>query len=134
MKRFELLPDRKGVFAAATTRAGLYTAALQGWFGTPEALGGADANDDDTAKVERQFKLSAPDAVALMQSLLGEAARAAKEHGETYEDVSFTLVTDKKAEGHFVGRKGPAPICVLRGVDPIEKNEEGEWVTTIRCD
>lgn len=129
MKRFELLPEGKGVFAAGSTRAGLYTAALQGWFAAPEQLAG----DDDSPKVERLFKLEAGDAVALMKAILSEADRAAKEHGETYEDVSFTLVTDKKAEGAFVGHKGPAPKCSLKDMSPIEKNEDGEWVTTIYC-
>lgn len=129
MKKFDILPDGAGVHAVGSTRAGLFTAALQGAFVSPEPMAGEDSEE----KIERKFALQADDSGALMVALLEEAIRAASANSETYEDVSFTLVTDKKAEGSFVGRRGKKPaIRGIEGNPTIEKNEEGEWETTIR--
>jgi len=129
MKRYELLPGGTGVHATASTRAGLYTAALQGLFATSESLADSDASE----KIERPFKLEAADPGELMVALLGEAIKQAASHGDTYDNVSFTLVTDKKAEGAYIGQRGKSPA--VRGIGKnivIEKNDLGEWDTVIK--
>jgi hypothetical protein len=129
MKKFELLPGGKGAHATASTRAGLFTALIQGCFGAGEPLAGQSEDE----KLERPFKIEAPDPAALMAMLLTEATREAAANGEIYDDISFTLITDKKAEGAFIGRKGKAPkMCKITGGMEIAKNEEGEWDVTVK--
>src|SRR5687768_10373988 len=102
MKEYELL-DGGTLRVRATTRAGLLTAALQGLMAASEPR-----TSEVDEKTERPFAFSAADFGTLLADFLSSASKAAVEHKEAYEDVRFTLITDKKAEGAFVGR--PAEI------------------------
>lgn len=85
-------------------------------------------------KTERPFSLSAADFGTLLADFLAAAAEAAVEHKEAYEDVRFTLITDKKAEGAFVGRPAEGfkrPPTPAKGKPDVAKNESGEWETTV---
>lgn len=133
MKTFELLP--KGDAAArirvsASTRAGILTAAVQGMF----AAALPDVDPDSDEKDERTFSVMADDANSLLVALLAEALASSAKHGEAFDNVRFTLATDKKAEGAFIGRtcsKYGVKLEAVSGAVGMEKNEEGEWVTEI---
>lgn len=134
MKKFEVLP--KGTALArirvqASTRAGLLNAAVQGMFAAAQP----DVNQDSDEKIERPFSVMADDAAELLAELLTVALVESAKHQEAFDDVRFTLVTDKKAEGAYIGKacKGyVSPIAaVVRAGLAMEKNEEGEWVSEI---
>jgi len=130
MKSFETLDKggKKTVLAKATTRAGLATAALQGL----GAIAGGKTSELD-AKIERPFSVVAVNFGALLATMLNSAAKNAAEHGESYDDVKFTLITEKKAEGAFVGR--PSTGVTVPGdahvAHDVTKNEAGEWETSV---
>lgn len=130
MKEFELVGN-DGVTVRATTRAGLVTASVQGLM----AAAGSRVSDSlDEPKLERSFSVSAADFNALLAQLLTMAAKASVDNKEAYEDVRFTLITDKKAEGALVGRPAKgfrAPVSTVRLTADVAKNEGGEWETTI---
>lgn len=129
MKEFDVLEGGKALRVRATTRAGLVTAALQGLMAAAKPR---TAEIDE--KTERPFSVASDDFGKLLADLLSEAARASAEHKEAYEDIRFTLITDKKAEGAFVGRPAQgfgAPPKGTRGPAEVAKNEAGEWETTL---
>ena len=129
MKEFEVLGKGDSILVRATTRAGLVTAALQGLM----AAAGPRTSEMDE-KTERQFAVFADDFGRLLADLLAAATEASAKHKEAYEDIHFTLITDKKAEGTFVGRPAKSfhdPIRKPKGMIGVAKNEAGEWETTI---
>lgn len=129
MKEFEVLGNGGALRVRATTRAGLVTASLQGLM----AAAGPRTSDTE-AKSERTFSVSADDFGTLLGELLAAAADASGAHKEAYEDIHFTLITDKKAEGTFVGRPAKSfhdPVRKPKGKIDVAKNEGGEWETTI---
>lgn len=137
MKRFELIPAGDAVASIrvfAPTRAGILTAAVQGMF----AAAGAQVDETSDEKSERSFSVMAEDAAGLLAELLKEALAASVKHGESFDDVRFTLATDKKAEGAFIGRACKKYDVSLKGVASAvihsEKNEDGEWVSEISFD
>lgn len=121
--------DGGSIRVRATTRAGLVTAALQGLM----ADAGPRTSEMDV-KSERSFALSAGDFGALLKDFLSAAAKAAAANKEAYEDVRFTLITDKKAEGAFVGRPAESfrtPPREVKAKPEVAKNEKNEWETTV---
>lgn len=134
MKKFEILPsgeDQARILVQASTRAGLLTGAVQGMFVAAEP----DVNPDSDDKIERPFSIMGEDAVDLLVELLASALVESAKHGEAFDDVKFTLVTDKKAEGAFIGKPckkyGKKLSAAKRQGLAMEKNEEGEWESTI---
>jgi SHS2 domain-containing protein len=135
MQRFEILPHTADIRIKATgsTRAGLMTAALKGMSAAagPRAKEGVEA-------VERPFSLSADDFPSLLVDLLNEAVSLSDTHREAYEDIRFTLATDKKAEGAFVGRPIEAFETQIKAAThhdlDIVKNAEGQWEAVIVFD
>jgi hypothetical protein len=101
MNKFEL--SEKGgaarIRAIGSTRAGVFIAAVKGLCAAekPRFV-------ENSERVERLFKVEASDAVGLLAAVLNEARRLSRESLQAYEDVAFTLITDKKAEGKFVDR------------------------------
>ncbi len=129
MKEFEVIGKGDSLLVRATTRAGLVTAAVQGLM----AAAGPRTSEMDE-KTERVFSVSADDFGRLLADLLASATEASKKHKEAYEDIHFTLITDKKAEGTFVGRPAKSfhdPLRKPKGMIDVAKNEVGEWETTI---
>jgi hypothetical protein len=130
MKEHEILEKGKAILVRASTRAGLVSAAVQGLM----AVAGPRTNEMDD-KVERAFDVTADDFGLLLGDLLIAAANLSKEHKETYEDISFTLITDKQAKGLFVGRPANSfheAMKMPTGTIEVAKNEGGEWETTIK--
>lgn len=129
MKEFEVLNGGTAIRVRATTRAGLVTAALQGLMAAAKPR-----TSEVDEKTERPFSAGAGDFGTLLADLLTEAARSSAEHKEAYEDIRFTLITDKKAEGVFVGRPAEgfgSPVKGVRAPVDVAKNEAGEWETTV---
>ena len=129
MKEFEVLGKGDSLLVRATTRAGLITAAVQGLM----AAAGPRTSEMDE-KTERSFSVSADDFGQLLAGLLTSATEASAKNKEAYEDIHFTLITDKKAEGTFVGRPAKSfhdPLRSPKGKIEVAKNEGGEWETVI---
>ncbi len=132
MKKFEVLPHAAGsaVRVVASTRAGLITAALQGVFAAAEAR--VDEMNDE--KRERPFSIVAEDFPALLKTLLDKAIIEGLANTEAYDEVRFTLITDKAAEGAFVGKGSMGfgnSAKSVRGGMIVAKNEADEWETTV---
>ncbi|HTM67785.1 MAG TPA: hypothetical protein VL426_00660 [Candidatus Binatia bacterium] len=128
MKEFQVV-DGGSIRVRATTRAGLVTAALQGLM----ADAGPRTSELDV-KSERSFALSAADFGTLLKDFLAAAAKSAAANKEAYEDVRFTLITDKKAEGAFVGRPAEGfrtPPREAKSRPEVARNEHNEWETTV---
>jgi SHS2 domain-containing protein len=129
MKRFEILSDGEGlrVHAEGSTRPALFIAALEGMFAAtvPEPV------SEEPERVERPFKLEAKDVRPLLADFLNEALATSEANHETYDDVSFALVTDTKAVGSFLGRKiaGSKTQITSASVQELApvKNAEGNW-------
>jgi SHS2 domain-containing protein len=127
--------EREGkrcIVARGRTRAGLYASAMQGVF----ALMRPGKIAEDTERVERPFGFEAETAEHLLARILNEAIAVADTHGETCEEVKFTLVTDKKAEGAFTNcghTAFVAPAVAIHGEGlQIKKNDvTGEWEAVI---
>lgn len=130
MKEHEILDKGKAILVRASTRAGLATAAVQGLM----AVAGPRTSEMDN-KVERPFEVKGDDFGLLLSDLLVAAANLSKANKETYEDISFSLITDKLAKGVLVGRPANSfheDMKMPTGTIAVEKNEAGEWETTIK--
>jgi SHS2 domain-containing protein len=125
MNRYELLTENGAthIRALGSTRAGLFIAAVKGLCAAekPKYVENAE-------RAERPFSVEAPDSTALLAAVLNEALRLSNEHLEAYEDVSFTLITDKKAEGKFVDRAVTGFEAHAEAISPekIEMKQEGD--------
>ena len=132
---YEILPHASDlkVKATGTTRAGFLVGAMRGMFATAGAKWVEDAPE-----AERPFKITANDFETLLVDLLGSALAASAANSEAYEDIKFTLITDKKAEGAFVGRKVSGfkkrIMAAAKHDLAIAKNETGAWESTITFD
>lgn len=135
MRFYELLPDGddRRLHLRANTKAGLIGAAVQGF---AEAMAPEYGEEDEKAKVvERPFVVEADVFGELLARLLTAARDSAVEHDEAYDEIRLTLITDQRAEGDFLGRAvkslGRPETKVSAPDTPIEKNEAGEWETTL---
>ncbi|MEN9558668.1 MAG: hypothetical protein RL141_1037 [Candidatus Parcubacteria bacterium] len=137
MSHVEILQDPLRLQALAATRAGLLTACMKGLF---QAAGLAHPETGD--EVKRAFEFKTDDAPSLILSVLRHASQLAIAHCESYQEISFSLITDKQAIGVFIGRPllpasaGAAatcpPIPSVLGIDgEIAKGEDGLWRATI---
>lgn len=118
--------------AFGKTRAGLFTCATHALF---EAMGPV-RHPDQVERNERGFAVEADTSEILLAKLLNEVLRVSATHQETCEELRLNLITDKKAEGAFVG-------CAVTHFDQpviqapheavsVKKNEEtGEWEAVI---
>lgn len=129
MQHVEVLQDPLRIQAMGSTRAGLIVAALKGLF---EAAGVAYPMEGEES--QRTFEINAESAPQLILEVLRQAAAQAAEHGEAYADISFSLITDKKAVGSFVGRavSGKPSIPAVTSIDgEIMKDDDGVWRATV---
>lgn len=129
MNHFEVQQGPLHVQAMGTTRAGLIVAALKGFFAAAEVSYPLEGED-----VMRPFQIEAESAPQLILAVLRAAAGEASAHQETFADISFSLITDKKATGSFVGRATPAfqKLPAIRGIDgDVVKDADGVWRATV---
>ena len=128
---YELLPQDAGIKATGGTRAGLLIASMQGMFA---AAGARYPEEEAPEELRHEFALEAPDFASLLTALLDKALEASGGK-ESFQDISFKLITDKKALGEFVGKKVMDFTSPVKAVDKaslkVEKNLEGLWEATI---
>jgi SHS2 domain-containing protein len=123
---------KRCILARGRTRAGLFTSAMQGIF----ALMRPGRPAEHAEKVERPFAFEAESPEHLLARMMNEAIVVADTHGETCEEVKFTLITDKKAEGAFTNcgqTTFSSPAVAIHGDKlNISKNDvTGEWEAVI---
>lgn len=130
MKSFDVRDSggKRTIHAKATTRAGLAVAALQGM---TSIAGGRTSELDE--QIERPFAIEGATFNELLAALLDDASKHTAAHGEGYDDIMFTLITEKKATGSFVGRptkgaKAPGKSSVA---GDVVRNEAGEWEAVV---
>ncbi len=115
--------------ALGTTRAGLILATVNGFF---DAAGAIAVLEGEEAK--RSFEIQTESAPELILAVIRMAASSAAAHQEVYSDISFSLITDKKAVGSFIGRpaKAPSAFPAIHGIDgEVVKDADGVWRATI---
>ena len=110
------------------SRAGLLSALAQGLFAAvfPEP-------DLSAPTAERAFELQADDFNALTTELFDAALASATTHKEAYEGLRFTLLTETKATGMFLGRPSSREPKAHKAVPGfrVERNPEGLWEAEI---
>ncbi|MBU1033140.1 archease [Patescibacteria group bacterium] len=135
MKKFEIILHEAEVKIKATalTRAGLLNIALEGMYAAaqPQFVEGAEG-------VERWFSVEAEEFDLLLIDFLCEALNLSGTNGEAYESVSFSLITDKKAEGTFTGRavigfKTQIKTASHKDLE-VKKNAQDLWEAVVTFD
>lgn len=134
-QRFEILPQTADIRikAMGATRAGLLIAAVKGMSAAtgPRLV-------EKSKLVERKFDVSSPDFPSLLVDVLNEAATLSDTNKETYEDVKFSLITDKQAQGFFIGRPVSGFATRIKAAThqelDVKKNELDQWEATIVFD
>jgi hypothetical protein len=117
------------ILAEGGTRAGLIVAGVKGLF---DAAGLTYPETGEESR--RSFELEAASAVELILAVLRLAATSAQSNQEIYGEISFSLITDKKAVGIFIGRPSVAPVALpsVHGIDgEVVKNDAAMWQATI---
>jgi len=123
---------KRCILARGRTRAGLFTSAMQGVF----ALMRPGQIHEGVHRNERPFSFEAESPEHLLAGLMNEAITVADTHGETCEEIKFTLITDKKATGSFTNcghTSFSSPAVSIRGEAlQIKKNDiTGDWEAVI---
>ena len=139
MKKFRIDTESSvsRVRVVASTRAGFMTVALEGMFAASKVL--FVETDIETRFVaqesERPFKITADDFPHLLATYLEEALKQAKSNNEAYVGLRLSLITDKQAEGAFLGQPVAGfdreIIGVVKQGLKVEKNQLGYWESTI---
>ena len=139
MKKFRIDTESSvpRVRIVASTRAGFMTVALEGMFAVSKAL--FVETDIETRFVaqesERPFKVVADDFPHLLANYLEKALKQAKINDEAYIGLRLSLITDKQAEGAFLGQPVTGFGREIKGVVKqglkVEKNLLGYWESTI---
>lgn len=125
----EILQDPWRINAAGGTRAGLLIASMKGLFQAANLAHPPEGQD-----ARRSFELHADDAQTLILEVLRHASQLASGNCESYDEISFSLITDKQAKGELIGRAIPTcpPIPSVLGIDgEIVKGDDGLWRATI---
>ena len=110
--------------ATGGSRAGLLSSLAQGLFAAAFPEPDLSAPTD-----EKAFDLKADDFPALVVALLDHAMADAEADKKAYEGIRFTLLTDKIAQGMFLGRPSDAKPKVHTAVPGFraERNVQGLW-------
>ena len=132
MRKHEILSgDKPAIKVLASTKVGLAIAAMQGMF----AVAVPRPSDEETLLIRQRFDISAMDFPSLLAALLEQAVAGAEAENAIFEDIKFSLITDSKAMGEFIGKSVHGFAKPVKGVEraglKIEKNEAGEWETEI---
>ena len=125
MTNVEILQEPLRIQAMGSTRAGLIVAAMKGLFQAARVEYPLEGEEST-----RAFEIEAESAPQLILSVLRQVAALAVEHSEMYAEVSFSLITDKKAAGSFVGRPvtpTPAMPSIVSIDGDVLKGEDGMW-------
>ncbi len=128
MYRFTIERSPLRINAEGSTRAGLIVAAVKGLFEAAELVY-PEAGEES----KRAFEIETTNAPELILAVLRLAAATANTNKEIYNDISFSLITDKKAVGVFVGRpSSEVHIPAIHGIDgEVVKDGDGLWRAVI---
>ena len=135
MNRFEILPHTAGVAVKAegSSKAALTLAAMQGMFAAAGPRSVPDAKE-----VERPFSVTSDGYTTLLIDVLNAALSQSDANHEAYDQIHFTLITDTKAEGEFVGKPvdgfGSRVKAATHQGLRVTKREDGIWETTVTFD
>lgn len=126
--------DHTIVHAYGKTRAGLFTNATKALF---KAVRPNLHPQEEDEKSQHSFALEESTAEALLARLMNEAILVTANKQEVCEDLKLSLITDTKAEGHFVGcrlidMEHPVSAAIEDGLRVFKNEETGEWEATIR--
>lgn len=128
MHHFELASQdgRTILRATGSTRAGLVTALVKG---LSVAQAPMILSHEETH--ERPFSIATQDFTEAVAELLQTALAFSAEYQETYDDVSFSLITDKKIQGQLLGKAintaGSIVSLAKSGALHISKQDDGSW-------
>ena len=126
--------DHVIIHAYGKTRAGLFTNATKALF---EAVKPNVHEQHEDDKSQHVFTLEEESAEKLLARLMNEAILVASNQHEVCEDLKLSLITDTKAEGHFVGCRlidmgHPVAAALEDGLSVSKNDETGEWEAVIR--
>lgn len=89
----------------------------------------------DTA---RSFSIESHDRAMLLVDLLNEALTISQIHREAYERIDFLVLSDRHAEGRFIGRTITGAHDEIKAVTyhsaKVERHSDGSWSATILMD
>jgi hypothetical protein len=124
MNKYELLTENgvTRIRALGSTHAGVFVAAIKGLCAAEKPRFVENAE-----RIERLFRVEAADSIGLLAAVLNEARRLSRESLQAYEDVTFTLITDKKAEGKFVDRVVTGFDAEIVTVSPDKIEMKQSW-------
>ncbi len=131
-RKFEISLYNQGfkIKAWGSTRAGLFMAFLKAIL---SASGSQFILEAET--VERDFAVKADSAEALLVEFLNQVLAYENANNEAYDDVKFTLITDKQANGRLIGRPLRIKEEEIKAAKQqnlaIKKNEAGVWEAEI---
>lgn len=86
----------------------------------------------------RAFSVDAPDRAALLVDLLNEALTLSQIHREAYDRIEFHHLTDRLAEGRFIGRSITGAQDEIKAVTyhgaRVAHQPDGGWSATVLMD
>lgn len=89
-------------------------------------------------RVERPFRIEAPDRAALLVDLLNEALALSQIHREAYDAISIRFIDERCAEGSFIGRAISGARDEIKAVTyhgaTVEERADGSWEATVLMD
>jgi len=90
------------------------------------------------ARVERPFRIEAPDRVALIVDLLNEALTLSQIHREAYDALAVRIIDECCVEGSFVGRAISGGRDEIKAVTyhgaKVEERADGSWAAIVLMD
>ncbi|UWX57042.1 archease [Chlorobaculum sp. MV4-Y] len=89
-------------------------------------------------RVERDFRIEAPDRVALLVDLLNEALALSQIHREAYDALSIRSSGEMFVEGSFLGRAISGARDEVKAVTyhgaKVEERADGSWLAILLMD
>ncbi|MFH1620641.1 MAG: archease [Patescibacteria group bacterium] len=131
-QKFEINIHDQGykIKAWGSTRVGLFIAVLKGILSATGSQFILEAEN-----VERGFEIKSDGAESLLVDFVNKVLTNENTNNEAYDDVKFTLITDKVANGRMIGRpvraKEESLKSALKQDLVIKKNDEGLWEAEI---
>jgi SHS2 domain-containing protein len=90
------------------------------------------------ARVERPFRIEAPDRTALLVDLLNEALTLSQIHREAYDAISIRAIGDEFVDGVFFGRAISGARDEIKAVTyhgaTVEERADGSWLAILLMD
>jgi SHS2 domain-containing protein len=89
-------------------------------------------------RVERPFRIEAPDQAGLLVDLLNEALTLSQIHREAYDALSIRSCSEEFVEGSFLGRAISGARDEIKAVTyhgaKVEERADGSWMAILLMD